>query len=341
MSRRAIFNKNNVLVTGGAGFIGSHLCDELIKDNKVICLDNLSTGDERNIDHLLSDPDFEFVRHDITEPIDLEKDPGLQKFKIQFQGVQQVYHLACPMSPKNFEKNRIDNLLANSYGVKNALSIARKYSAKFLHFSSAAVYGPRREENEKIREDDIGEVDFLSRRSSYDEGKRFAETMVANYSDHYNLDAKIARLFRIYGPRMKLNDEQMLPDFINNALEGKDLYIYGNKDFSSSFCYVSDVVDFCIKIMETEKQGPYNIGSDVDVNVSDVAKKIIKKLDSDSKVKYTDERIFMSQLPLPDISKAVNELGWMPIMTLDKGLERTIDDLKANKGVKRFEEIEY
>lgn len=341
MSRRAIFNKDNILVTGGAGFIGSHLCDELVKENKVICLDDLSTGDERNIDHLLSDPNFEFVRHDIAKPIDLESDPTLQKFKIQFQGIQHIYHLACPTSPKNFEKNRIATLLANSLGMKNVLELARKYSAGLLHFSSAVVYGPRREDNQKIREDDIGVVDFLSDRSSYDEGKRFAETMAANYSDHYNLDIKIARLFRVYGPRMKLNDNQMLPDFINNALEGRELVIYGDENFSSSFCYVSDVVDFALKVMQTSKQGPYNVGSDVDVKVGNVAQKIIDKLDSDSEIKYGEEKLFMSQLCLPDISKAVNELGWMPIVTLDKGLEMTIEDLKANKGVKRFEELEY
>lgn len=339
--RRAIFNKNNVLVTGGAGFIGSHLCDELVKENKVICLDDLSTGDERNIDHLLSDPNFEFIRHDISKPIDLENDPSLQKFKIQFQGIQRIYHLACPMSSKNFNKNRIASLLANSYGVKNVLDLVKKYNAKLLHFSSSVVYGPRREENKKIQENDIGEVDFLSPRSSYDEGKRFAETMVANYSDYYNLDAKIARFFRVYGPRMKLNDEQMLPDFINNALEGEDIFIYGDENFSSSFCYVSDVVDFCAKIMETDKQGPYNVGSDVDVNVTDVAEKITKKVNSKSKIKYEESKMFISQLPLPDISKAVNELGWMPIVTLDKGLEKTIEDLKANKGVRKIEEMEY
>ena len=341
MAERAIFNKNNVLVTGGAGFIGSHLCDELVKDNKVICLDDLSTGDERNIDHLLSDPNFEFVRHDITKPVDLENDPSLQKFKIQFQGIQRIYHLACPMSPKDFYKNRIANLLAHSYGVKNVLDLARKYSAKMLHFSSAVVYGPRREENEKIKENDIGEVDFLSQRSSYDEGKRFAETMVGNYSEHYNLDAKVARLFRIYGPRMKLNDQQMLPDFINSALENEDVVIYGDENFASSFCYVSDVVDFCTKVMETDKQGPYNVGSDVDVNVADLAGKIIKKLGSKSEIKHEKEQVFMSQLCLPDISKAVNELGWMPIVTLDKGLDKTIEDLKANKGVKKIEEMNY
>lgn len=341
MSERAIFNKKNVLVTGGAGFIGSHLCDELIKDNKVICLDNLSTGDERNIDHLLADENFQFIRHDITKPIDLENDPSLQKFKIQFQGVQEIYHLACPTSPKDFKKNRIATITANSHGVKNVLDLAVKYSAKLLHFSSSVVYGPRRKDNKKITEGDIGLVDFLSERSSYDEGKRFAETMVENYRTYYNLDTKIARLFRVYGPRMKLKDGRMLADFVNDALEDKEIHIYGDKKFSSSFCYVSDIVDFCIQIMETDKTGPYNVGSDVDVNVTDLVKKVIKMVGSSSKIKYQDPRLFMSQLPLPDISKAVNELGWMPIMTLEKGLEKTIEDLKANKGVKRIEEMEY
>jgi UDP-glucuronate decarboxylase len=341
MSERAIFNKKNVLVTGGAGFIGSHLCDELIKDNKVICLDDLSTGDERNIDHLLSDENFQFIRHDITRPIDLENDPSLQKFKIQFQGVQEVYHLACPTSPKDFKKNKIATIMANSYGVKNALDLAVKYSAKILHFSSSVVYGPRREANKKIAENDIGSVDFLSERSCYDEGKRFAETMVANYRSYYNLDAKIARLFRVYGPRTKLQDGRMLADFVNDALEGKDIHIYGDENFSSSFCYVSDIIDFCAQIMSTDKAGPYNVGSDVDVNVTELAKKVIKMVGSSSRIKHQDKRLFMSQLPLPDISRAVNELGWMPIMTLEKGLEKTIEDLKANKGVRRVGEVEY
>ncbi len=341
MSERAIFNKKNVLVTGGAGFIGSHLCDELIKDNKVICLDNLSTGDERNIDHLLADENFQFIKHDITKPIDLENDPSLQKFKIQFQGVQEIYHLACPTSPKDFKKNKIATIAANSYGVKNVLDLAVKYSAQLLHFSSSVVYGPRKKDNKKIIEDNMGVVDFLSERSSYDEGKRFAETMVGSYRTHYNLDAKIARLFRVYGPRMKLNDSRILPNFVNNALESKEINIYGNKNFSSSFCYVSDIVDFCTQIMDTNKTGPYNVGSDVDVNVTKLVQKIIKMVESSSKIKYQEERLFMSQLPLPDISKAVNELGWMPIMTLEKGLENTVEDLKACKGVRRLNEMEY
>lgn len=147
-----IFDKKNILVTGGAGFIGSHLCDELIKNANIICLDNFSTGDEKNIDHLLSEPNFEFVKHDIADPIDLAKLPELEKFKIAFQGIQEIYHLACPMSPKNFEKNKIATILANSYGIKNVLDLAVKYKSKFLHYSSSVIYGPK-QENKKINED--------------------------------------------------------------------------------------------------------------------------------------------------------------------------------------------
>jgi len=334
MTKRVIFDKKNVLVTGGAGFIGSHLCDELIKTCKVICLDNFSTGDEKNIDHLLAESDFVFIRHDITEPIDLGSLPELQKFKIQFQGLQEIYHLACPTSPINFEKNKIATLLANSYGMKNALDLAVKHKAKFLHFSSSVVYGPRSDDNKKVVEDDIGVVDFLSERSSYDEGKRFAETMASNYKQAHNIDAKIFRIFRVYGPRMKLDEGLMIPDFISNALDNKDLVILGDKNFSSSFCYVGDVVDASLKIMETDLTGPLNIGSDVDVNITDIARKIINALESKSKITYADKLLFMTPLCLPDISKVRNDLGWMPIVTLEKGLEKTIEDLRASKRLK-------
>lgn len=335
MSKKTIFDKKNVLITGGAGFVGSHLCDELIKTCKVICLDNFSTGDEKNIDHLLSDPDFEFIRHDITEPIDLENLPELQKFKIQFQGIQEIYNLACPTSPKHFEKNKIASILANSYGVKNALDLAVKYEAKLLHFSSSVVYGPRRGDNSKIKEEDAGIVDFLSDRSSYDEGKRFAETIVVNYRNVYKIDAKIIRLFRAYGPRMKLNEGLMIPDFINNAMDNEDLVILGDKNFSSSFCYISDVVDACLKMMASGSIGPLNIGSDVDINISELAGKIISMLNSKSNIAHKDAILFMTPLCLPDVSKARDELSWLPVITLEKGLEKTIEDLRASKGLKR------
>ena len=334
MPKSVIFDKKNVLVTGGAGFIGSHLCDELIKEAKVICLDNFSTGDERNIDHLLADPNFEFVKHDITAPLDLEALPELQKFKIQFQGIQEIYHLACPMSPKDFNKNIIAILLANSLGVKVALDLAVQYKAKFIHFSSSVVYGPRRDNNIKIKEDDKGQVDLLSRRSSYDEGKRFAETVVANYRDNFKIDAKIIRLFRTYGPRMKLNDGQMIPDFVSQALADKDLVIYGDKDFASSFCYVDDCVDAVIKMMSSDLRGPINIGSDVEVNLTDLAHKIISNIGAKSNINYTDEMLFMSPLCLPDISQARNDLGWLPVISLEKGLEKTIYELRASTGLK-------
>lgn len=338
MSKHAIFEKKNVLVVGGAGFIGSHLCDELIKTSKVICLDNFSTGNERNIDHLFAEPDFAFLRHDLSAPIDLENEQSLQKFKIQFQGIQEIYNLACPNSAKNFQKNCEATLMANSYVVKNVLDLARKYEAKLLHFSSSVVYGPRREGNPKIKEEDIGSVDFLSARACYDEGKRFAETFVHTYRETYGTDAKIIRLFRIYGPRMPLNDNQMIPDFVSNALDNKDLVIYGDESFTSSFCYVSDVIDAALKMMETDLVGPINIGSDVDIKLADLAQRIIDKIGSQSKIVYEPSHFFMTELCLPDISVATSGLGWLPIVMLDKGLEKTIDELRASKGLKGIED---
>lgn len=334
MPKQIIFDKKNVLIIGGAGFVGSHLCDELVKNNRVICVDDFSSGDEKNIDHLLAEPNFKFVRHDITRPLNLKEQPELQEFKIEFQGVQEVYYLACPMSPKHFDNSKVPILLANSYGVINALEIARQHQAKFMHFSSSVVYGPRRDSNDKIKENDLGQVDILSERSAYDEGKRFAETIVKNYHDVYNIETKIIRLFRIYGPRMKFNVGHIIPDMIANALDGKDLVIFGDHNFRSSFCYISDCIDAVIKMMEGGSVGPINIGSDIDVNFVDLANEIISMTKSRSSIKYEEPLLFFSPLCLPDITRARNELGWMPIVPLKKGLERTIYEIRANKGLK-------
>jgi len=333
MPQKVIFDKKNVLVTGGAGFIGSHLCDELVKTSKVICLDNFSSGDEKNIDHLLAEENFRFLKHDIAEPLDLEAFSELNDFKIAFQGIQEIYNLACPMSPKDFEKSRVETILANTTGLINMLNLARHYEAAFLHFSSSVVYGPRRADNQKIAEDDIGAVDFLSPRAGYDEGKRYAETMVKTYGEVYGLSAKIIRLFRIYGPRMKLIDNQMIPDIINNALDGADVEIIGDRNFSTSLCYVSDAVDAAIKMMSSGRSRPVNIGSDVLLNMTDVAEKIIRLIGSNSQIKYAPAHLFMTPLCLPDITLAKNLLGWMPVVTLEKGLEKTIDDLRASKNL--------
>ncbi len=338
MSKQVIFDKKNILVAGGAGFIGSHLCDELVKNNKVICVDNFITGSERNIDHLLANPDFIFINHDLSKPLDLEAIPELKKFKVEFQGLQEIYNLACPMSPRRFLENRLATLLANSYVVKNLLDLAVKYSSKFLQFSSSVVYGPRQADNPglKVKESDWGMADQLSERSSYDEGKRFAETIVSNYRSLYNVDARILRLFRVYGPRMEANDDQMIPDFIKDALDNKDITISGDKTFSSSFCYIDDILDATDKFMNSEIPGPINIGSDVDINLTDLVKTIIFLTKSQSQINYVPNKLFLSELVLPDIRLARNELGWMPVVTLENGLKKTIFDVEANKRLQGF-----
>lgn len=338
MPKQVIFDKKNVLVAGGAGFIGSHLCDQLIADCKVICVDNFISGTERNIDHLLANPDFVFINHDISRPIDLESLPELRKFKIEFQGIQEIYNLACPMSPRNFMENRLATIEANSVAVKNLLDIAVRYGAKFMHFSSSVVYGPRHLDDPsfKAKESDLGMVDNLSERAVYDEGKRFAETVVSAYRSMFSLDTKIVRLFRVYGPRMQSDDDQMIPDFINNALEGKDIVINGDEKFSSSFCYIEDVLDAIQKIMTSELAGPVNVGSDIDVRLTDLVQIIIRETGSSSQIKYADNLLFLSELMLPDIKLARNELSWMPVVTLENGLKKTIFDIQAHKKLQSF-----
>lgn len=338
MSKKIIFDKKNVIVAGGAGFIGSHLCEKLLQTCKVICIDNFISGTERNIDHLLSNPDFLFINHDLSIPLELELIPEIAKFKVEFQGIQEIYNLACPMSPRHFLENRMATIDANSYVVKNLLNLAVKYQAKFLQFSSSVVYGPRHKDEPslKVKETHLGEVNNLSDRASYDEGKRFSETIVSTYRSVYNLDAKIIRLFRVFGPRMQSEDGQMIPDFINNALEGEDIEINGDENFSSSFCYIEDVLDAVEKVMSSDLAGPLNIGSDVDFKIKDLVNIILKETSSQSKIVYKENLIFMTELLLPDTHLARNELGWMPVVTLENGLKKTIFDIQAHKRLQGF-----
>ncbi len=338
MNKQVIFDKKNVLVAGGAGFIGSHLCDELLKTCKVICIDNFISGSEKNIDHLLANPDFFFINYNLEKPLDLENLEELKKFKIEFQGIQEIYNLACPMSPRNFMENRLATLIANSYVVKNLLDLAVKYQSKFIHFSSSVVYGARQKEKSdfKYKETDLGLLDQISERSCYDEGKRFAETLVTNYRSMYNLDTKILRVFRTYGPRMESDDDQMIPDFINSALENKDIIINGDQSFSSSFCYIDDVLDGVFKVLNSDLAGPVNIGSDVNFNLTDLVNIISKETKSQSKIVYEEEKLFLSELVLPDIRLAKNELNWMPVVTLENGLKKTIFDISAHKRLQGF-----
>jgi UDP-glucuronate decarboxylase len=333
-----IFDKKNVLVLGGAGFIGSNLCDELIKDNKVICVDNFSSSNSKNIEHLLSNPNFVFINHDLSSPIDLEELSELKKFKISFQGIQEVYNLACPMSVKKFFDNREKILLANSYVVKNALDMALKYKARFLQFSSSVVYGLREnfEPEQRIKEDCLGVIDPLSPKSSHDEGKRFAESFVSNYREIFDLDAKIIRVFRVYGPRMPLDDDQMIPDFISNALSNEDLVVFGGEDFSSSLCHVDDVVDAAIKVIRSDIKEVLNVGSEDDIKFVDVAKKIIELTESESEIVFDSERVFMRNLNIPDTYNIRNKLNWIPVVTLEHGLKKTILDLQASGQMRKI-----
>lgn len=323
----------NILVTGGAGFIGSHLCEKLLKEARVICVDNLVNSTQRNIDHLLQNQNFEFLKVDINEPIDLKKFKELDRFQIEFTGLQEVYHLACPTSAKNFDKYKMDTLFANSLGMKNVLDMALKYKSKFVHASTSVVYGPRQEDRE-FKEEDYGLFDHLSPRSCYDEGKRFSETMVATYKQVHGLDSRIARIFRTFGPRQRLADGEMMPDFVLDAISGKDLVIYGDENFKTSLCFVDDVVDGLIKLMEVQQSiDVINLGSDREYKLAEVAQKIIEMTDSKSKIVYEASLPFITQLGIPDIRKAKDELGWFPIVNLEDGLRQTIEYVQAHRAI--------
>lgn len=330
--KRPIFQKKNVLVTGGAGFIGSHLCDELIKTNKVICIDNFSTGTIENINHLLQYPDFKFIKHDITEPLDFESYPELGPFKVKFQGIQEIYNTACPTSPKDYNTYPVETLLANSIGVKNILDVAVKYQSKLLHLSTSAIYGEPNE-NEAFPEEYWGFINPIGERSPYNEGKRFAESMVVNYKHVYGIDTKIARIFNTYGPRMKLTDGRMIPDFINQALANNPIRIHGNPDSKSTFLYISDLIEGLMKLMKSNEAGPYNIGNPEILFVRDVAKKIIDMTNSQSTLEFDEPLPYTARQAIPDISNAKEQLTWFPVIDLEGGLSRTIDYMRANQYV--------
>ena len=322
--------RKNILITGGAGFIGSHLCERLVKNNNVICLDTFVTSKVENIRFLMQTPNFVFIKHDLSEKIDFEAMAELKKFQINVFGISEIYNLACPTSAKNFNKLVVDTSKANSVAIKNVLDLALKYGSKLIHASSAVVYGPRTS-NKYVKEDYRGVVDFKSPRACYDEGKRFAETMLSTYNDFYKKDFKVARIFRTYGPRLALNDGQMISDFILNALDDKDLVIYGDKKFSTSLCYVSDIVDGLIKLMKSDYNKPMNLGSNMDVSLTEVAEKIITMVQSKSKIVHKKSLDFITPLVLPDIGLAKSKLGWYPLVSLENGLNKTLEYTRAHK----------
>lgn len=338
MSATPIFEKKNVLVTGGAGFLGSHLCERLLKEARVICMDDLSNSYIQNIEHLLQYPDFEFIRYDVNKKIDLDSFDELDKFQVKFQGIQEIYHFACPTSPKNFEQMKMQSLWANSSSMISTLDLAVKYRAKYVFASSSVVYGEPEPEHYIFSENDEGIVNHLSPRACYDEGKRFAETCVETYRQVYGLDAKIARVFTTYGPRMKLRDGLLIPDFILDAIEGKDLVIYGDGDMNQSLLYITDMVDALVRLMHSGTNVYIvNLGSEEVYKMSDVANLIINMTNSNSKVIFEEPLIFLTKKGVPDLRRAKESLGWIPLIRVEDGLKRAIDYTIANKEALRMD----
>jgi len=301
-----------ILITGGAGFLGSHLCDRLIEQgNEILCLDNFFTGSKDNIIHLLANPRFELIRHDIISPIYLE--------------VDQIYNLACPASPVHYQYNPIKTIKTNIMGTINTLGMAKRLNAKILQASTSEVYGDP--DVHPQREDYWGRVNPIGPRSCYDEGKRAAECLMMDYRRQNNVTVKIVRIFNTYGPRMALNDGRVVSNFIVQALKAEDITVYGDGSQTRSFCYVDDMVDGLILMMDSPDSfiGPINIGNPDEFTILDLAKTIIGKTGNRSKIVF---RPLPQDDPMqrqPDISLAGKMLSWQPKTNLEEGLEKTIE----------------
>jgi UDP-glucuronate decarboxylase len=304
-----------IVVTGGAGFIGSHLCDVLLSQgHEVIAVDNLFTGTKRNIEHLLDNKRFEFIRHDVTLPILLECD--------------QVYHLACPASPVHYQYNPIKTIKTNVTGTINMLGVAKRTRARFLLASTSEVYGDPLQHPQL--ESYWGNVNPIGPRSCYDEGKRVAETLTVNYKDQGHVDTRIVRIFNTFGPRMLFNDGRVVSNFIVQALKGDDITVYGEGQQTRSFCYVDDLVKGIIATMNREGfHGPVNLGNPNEMTIMDLAKRVIELTGSKSKIA---KRPLPQDDPTrrqPQIDLAKRELGWQPVVDLNQGLTKTIEDFSV------------
>jgi UDP-glucuronate decarboxylase len=300
-----------ILITGGAGFLGSHLCDKLIEQgNDVLCLDNFFTGTKDNIIHLLANPKFELIRHDIINPVFLEMD--------------QIYNLACPASPVHYQYNPIKTVKTNVMGTINALGMAKRLNAKILQASTSEVYGDPDVHPQK--EDYWGRVNPIGPRSCYDEGKRAAECLMMDYHRQNNVKVKIARIFNTYGPRMALNDGRVVSNFVVQALKGENITVYGDGSQTRSFCYVDDMIDGLIRMMESDDGflGPVNLGNPDEFRILDLAKTVISMTGNRSKIVHGPLPQDDPMQRNPDISLAKKILGWQPHVNLEKGLERTI-----------------
>ncbi|MFT6267932.1 MAG: UDP-glucuronate decarboxylase [Alphaproteobacteria bacterium] len=301
-----------IMVTGGAGFLGSHLCERLIsQDHDVLCVDNLFTGNKRNIRHLLGQPNFEMIHHDITFPLDVE--------------VDQIFNLACPASPVHYQQDPVQTTKTSVHGAINMLDLAKKVNARIFQASTSEVYGDPQEHPQT--ESYWGHVNPIGPRSCYDEGKRCAETLFFDYFRQNQLDIKVVRIFNTYGPRMAKNDGRVVSNFIVQALEGNDITIYGDGTQTRSFCYVDDMIDAFTAMMATEKgfTGPVNLGNPSEFQIGELAETVISLCASRSKLVY---KPLPQDDPLqrcPDITLACAKLNWEPKVSLIDGLEKTIE----------------
>jgi len=303
-----------ILVTGGAGFIGSHLIDRLMNEgHEVLCLDNFYTGHKRNIVKWLDHPYFELIRHDITEPIRLEAD--------------QVYHLACPASPVHYQFNPVKTVKTNVVGTLNMLGLAKRVKARFLLASTSEVYGDP--EVHPQTEDYHGNVNPIGIRSCYDEGKRVAETLAFDYHRQNDVDIRVARIFNTYGPRMLENDGRVVSNLVVQALKGIPLTVYGEGLQTRSFCYVSDLVEGLIRLMNGNYIGPVNLGNQDEYTILELASEVQKQINPKAELQFEPLPQDDPRRRRPDITRAKTLLNWEPTIPLTEGLKRTIADFKS------------
>jgi len=300
-----------ILITGGAGFLGSHLCERLLREgNEIICLDNFFTGRKRNIAHLLGDTNFELVRHDVTNPFHFE--------------VDQIYNLACPASPPHYQHNPIKTTKTSFLGAMHSLGLAKRVGARVFQASTSEVYGDP--EVHPQPESYKGSVNPIGIRACYDEGKRVAETLFFDYHRQHETEIRVVRIFNTYGPRMLPDDGRVVSNFIVQALSGKDLTIYGDGTQTRSFCYVDDLIDGFIRLMNHPTQtGPVNIGNPGEFTMLQLAEQVLKKVNGPSKITFLPLPGDDPKQRKPDITLAQKDLGWAPTVELDKGLDATID----------------
>lgn len=315
-----ISNRKRVLVTGGAGFLGSHLCERLLRDGSdVLCVDNFYSGTKDNVAHLMGDPHFELLRHDVTFPLYVE--------------VDEIYNLACPASPIHYQWDPVQTTKTSVHGAINMLGLAKRTKARILQASTSEVYGDP--EVHPQQESYWGRVNPIGIRSCYDEGKRCAETLFFDYWRQHGLEIKVVRIFNTYGPRMHPNDGRVISNFIVQALRGQDITIYGDGSQTRSFCYVDDLIEGFVRMMASPKDitGPINMGNPHEFTIKDLAQIVLKKVGGKSSLSYKPLPADDPQQRRPDISLAKATLSWEPKVTLDAGLEKTIAYFKECLGL--------